>query len=228
MTSMAQPSPDFLYPFLRGERQNPERLDEGLLESVRQKAQHSVDIKQEFFAENTEKVVAVSRAIARVYESGGKLLAMGNGGSSCDAAHVTVEFEHPITAGRPALTAMNLGADIAMITAVGNDVGFANVFTRQVIAHGRPGDALIGFSTSGNSENLMNAFAKAKEIGLVTIGLAGGDGGQMASSDSVEHCLVVRTDSIHRVQECHVAAYHILWDLVHTLLADSRGGLAEG
>ena len=222
---MAVVSPNFLYPFLHGKPQDATRLDEGLLESVRQKAKHSVDVKQEFFAENAEKMVAIARAIAEVYESGGKLLAMGNGGSSCDAAHVTVEFEHPITAGRPALTAINLGSDIAMITAVGNDVGFANVFTRQVIAHGKRGDALIGFSTSGNSENLMNAFAKAKEIGLVTIGLAGGDGGQMLTSESVDHCLVVRTDSIHRVQECHVAAYHILWDLVHTLLADKRGGL---
>ena len=138
---------------------------------------------------------------------------------------MTVEFEHPITAGRPALAALNLVADTAMMTAVGNDVGFANVFTRQVIAHGRAGDGLIGISTSGNSENLLNAFAKGKEMGLVTIGLAGGNGGEMKASDAVDHCLVVETDSIHRVQECHVAVYHILWDLVHTLLADERGGL---
>ncbi len=218
-------SSNFLYPFLHGEPQDAVRLDEGLLESVRQKAKHSVDVKQEFFETNAEKVVEVGRAIANVYESGGKLLSMGNGGSSCDAAHITVEFEHPVTAGRPALTAMNLVADVAMVTAVGNDVGFANVFTRQVIAHGKPGDGLIGISTSGNSENLINAFAKAKEMGLVTIGLAGGDGGQMISSGAVDQCLIVESDSIHRVQETHVAIYHVLWDLVHTLLADKRGGL---
>ncbi len=216
---------NFLYPFLHGERQDAARLDEGLLESVRQKAQNSVDVKQEFFAENAELIVEVARAIADVYEADGRLLTMGNGGSSCDAAHVAVEFEHPVTAGRPALTAINLVADMAMITAVGNDVGFAHIYTRQVIAHGRRGDALIGISTSGNSENLLNAFAKAKEIGLVTIGLAGGTGGQMKASSAVDFCLVVPSDSIHRVQECHVAIYHILWDLVHTLLADKRGGL---
>ena len=78
-------------------------------------------------------------------------------------------------------------------------------------------------STSGSSANLMAAFDKARELGLTTIGLAGMDGGAMARSPSLDHCLVVRTDSIHRIQECHVAIYHILWDLVHTLLADDRG-----
>ncbi|MGH8216887.1 MAG: hypothetical protein ACREPZ_14500, partial [Rhodanobacteraceae bacterium] len=95
------------------------------------------------------------------------------------------------------------------------------------IAHGRRGDGLVGFSTSGNSTNLLRAFARAREMGLTTIGLAGGDGGEMARSPDIEHCLTVPTDSIHRVQETHVATYHILWDLVHTLLADERGGLGQ-
>jgi len=112
-----------------------------------------------------------------------------------------------------------------MLTAVGNDVGFRHVFVRQLIAWARAGDALIGVSTSGNSANLLAAFAKAKEIGLVTIGLAGMDGGAMGKSPDIDHCLIVRTNSIHRIQETHVAIYHILWDLVHTLLADQRGDL---
>lgn len=224
---MAATSPNFLYPFLHGESQDAARLDKGLMESVRQKANDSVSVKQEFFAANAKEVVDVARAITGVYESGGKLLTMGNGGSSCDAAHITVEFEHPVTAGRPALTAINLVADMAMITAVGNDVGFAHIYTRQMIAQGKKGDAVIGISTSGNSENLINGFATAKELGIVTIGLAGGTGGQMKASASVDHCLVVPSDSIHRIQECHVAIYHILWDLVHTLLADKRGGLGN-
>lgn len=153
---------------------------------------------------------------------------MGNGGSSCDAAHIAVEFNHPVTAGRPALAAVNLTADLAMISAVGNDVGFEHVFVRQVIAQARPGDGLIGVSTSGNSPNLIAAFAKAKELGLVTIGLAGGDGGLMRRAGTVDHCLVVPSSSIHRIQECHVAAYHILRDLVHTPLASDRGAAASG
>ncbi len=114
-----------------------------------------------------------------------------------------------------------------MLSAVGNDVGFAHVFVRQLVALSRPGDALLGISTSGNSENLLQAFSKAREIGMTTIGFAGGDGGRMRTSRAVEHCLVVATTSVHRIQECHVTAYHILWDLVHTLLADDRGS-AQG
>ena len=132
---------------------------------------------------------------------------------------------HPVTAGRPALTAINLVADTAMLTAVGNDVGFAHIFVRQLLAQARRGDALIGVSTSGNSANLLAAFAKACELGVATIGLCGNDGGRMAVTGVLDHCLVVRSESVHRIQETHVAIYHILWDLVHTLLADDRGGL---
>jgi D-sedoheptulose 7-phosphate isomerase len=219
------PALQSLYPFLHGARQDAARLDEALLESVRQKAQDSLAVKEAFFNQNAAQVVEAARAIATTYENGGRLLAMGNGGSSCDAAHIAVEFLHPVTAGRPALSAVNLVADTAMMTAVGNDIGFAHIFVRQLIAQARPGDALLGISTSGNSDNLLSAFAKAKEMGLATIGLAGGEGGKMKQSRNVDHCLVVPSDSIHRVQECHVAIYHILWDLVHTLLADKRGRL---
>jgi D-sedoheptulose 7-phosphate isomerase len=111
-----------------------------------------------------------------------------------------------------------------MLTAVGNDVGFGHVFVRQVAAQCRAGDGLVGISTSGNSENLVLAFARAKELGVVTIALTGKTGGALAALD-LDHCLVVETDSIHRIQECHVVIYHLLWDLVHTLLADDRGAL---
>ncbi|CAB3799165.1 D-sedoheptulose-7-phosphate isomerase [Pararobbsia alpina] len=215
-----------LYPFLHGERQDPAKLDAALLESVAQKASASVDAKRAFFAHNATAVVAVAHAIADVYRHGGKLFAMGNGGSSCDAAHITVEFLHPITAGRPALAAINLVADTAMMTAVGNDVGFAHIYVRQLVAQAQRGDGLIGVSTSGNSENLLAAFEKAREMGVTTIGLSGHDGGRMAAQGALDHCLVVPSDSIHRIQETHVAIYHILWDLVHTLLADERGSLA--
>jgi D-sedoheptulose 7-phosphate isomerase len=216
-----------LYPFLHGGHKDPAKENAGLLESVRQKAGHSVEVKRSFFAENGQQVVEAARAIAEVYRRGGRMFAMGNGGSSCDAAHFAVEFLHPITAGRPALAAINLTCDVAMLTAVGNDVSFEHIFVRQVIAQGRKGDGLIGFSTSGNSANLLAAYARAKAIGLTTIGLAGGDGGRMAASADLDHCLMVRTDSIHRVQEVHVAIYHVMWDLVHTLLADDRGNLHE-
>lgn len=216
-----------LYPFLHGKAQDPDKLDAALLHSVAEKARESRETNATFFGESAPVLVAAAKAVAGVYRKRGQLFSMGNGGSSCDASHVAVEFVHPITAGRPALAATNLVADLAMISAVGNDVGFEHVFTRQIIAHGRAGDGLIGISTSGNSNNLIGAFVKAKEMGIVTIGLAGGDGGRMKTSGVVDHCLIVPTQSIHRTQECHVIAYHILWDLVHTLLADDRGSAAN-
>jgi D-sedoheptulose 7-phosphate isomerase len=212
-----------LYPFLHGKRQDAVKLDDALAHSVSVKAAESRAASEAFFAANTQALVGAAHALAHMWRSGGRLLAMGNGGSSCDAAHVTVEFLHPITAGRPALATVNLGADLAMLSAVGNDVGFDQVFARQIEAHGRAGDAVIGFSTSGNSANLLEGFATARRRGLVTLGFAGGDGGRMKSSGLVDHVLVAETQSVHRVQECHVAGYHILWDLVHTLLADARG-----
>jgi len=207
-----------LYPFLHGDSR---KLEASLLASITDKAAESRRTNEAFFAEQSGALVNAAKTIAAVYRAGGRLLAMGNGGSSCDAAHVAVEFAHPVTAGRPALPAINLCADVAFASAVANDVGFEHVFVRQLISLGRKGDVLIGFSTSGNSQNLIGAFSKARELGIATIGFAGGDGGRMKGV--AEHCLVVPSASIHRVQECHVAAYHVLWDLVCTLLADDRG-----
>ena len=216
-----------LYPFLAADPHDAERMTQVLLESVRQKAAASVAVKQQFFRDCAPQVVAAARALAAVYVRGGRLYTMGNGGSSCDSAHIAVEFQHPVTAGRPALAAHNLADDSAMLTAVGNDLGFQHVFLRQVIALMRAEDALVGVSTSGNSENLLLAFTAAKRLGATTIGFAGGDGGKMRGNADVDYCLVAPSDSIHRVQETHVAIYHILWDLTHTLLADSRGSAAK-
>jgi D-sedoheptulose 7-phosphate isomerase len=213
-----------LYPFLHGRKQDPRAMNAALLEAVGEKVARHRDVIDAFFAANSAAVIAAAGALADTYRSHGRLFTMGNGGSSCDAAHVAVEFSHPVTAGRPALTAIDLSADRTMLTAVANDVGFAHIFARQVIAQGRAGDTLLGLSTSGNSQNLVKAFLKAKEMGLTTIGLAGMSGGEMAKI-GLDHCLVVESDSIHRIQECHVTVFHVLWDLVHTLLADDRGSL---
>lgn len=197
-------------------------IDHLLLESLRQKCADSVRVKQAFFAEQATRIVGAAHLLADTFRAGGRLFTLGNGGSSCDAAHLAVEFQHPVTAGRPALPAINLSQDMAMITAVANDIGFAHVYTRQVLAHVRPHDCVVAISTSGNSENLLAGLAAARQRGASTLGLAGGDGGRMAGGVACDICLVVPTDSIHRVQETHVALYHVLWDLTHTLLADDR------
>lgn len=212
-----------LYPFLHGKTKEHASEQAMLLESVKQKVRESVSAKEQFFADNAQALIEMSAAIAGVYRTKNRMFSMGNGGSSCDAMHFAVEFQHPVTAGRPALPCTSLTTDTAMISAVANDVGVDHIFSRQVEALGRSGDGLIGFSTSGNSKNLLEAFQRAKRMGMITFGLAGGDGGEMMTSNLIDHCLVVRTDSIHRVQESHVTTYHIIWDLVHTLLADYRG-----
>ena len=216
-----------LYGFLYKDKQTPEQKREGLLTSIEKKVAHSISTKQQFFDDNKELLIETVQAIADVYDNDGRMFSMGNGGSSCDAAHFAVEFQHPVTTGRPALPAMNLMMDMVMVSAVANDLGVQHVFSRQIGAHGRKGDGLMGFSTSGNSKDIMEGYRRAKELGMVTMGMAGGDGGAMKSSGLVDHCLVVETDSIHRTQESHVTCYHIIWDLVHTVLADTRGNITQ-
>jgi D-sedoheptulose 7-phosphate isomerase len=213
-----------LYPHLApsGQTASPARLDEALLDALQQKCRESVDVKQRFFDSQGVDVLHAAHVLADSYRQGGKLYTFGNGGSSCDAAHIAVEFQHPVTAGRPALAAQNLAQDMAMITAVGNDVGIAEIYARQMPGLIRAGDVALGISTSGNSLNVLKALEVARSLGARTIGLSGGDGGEMARAASVELCLVVHSDSIHRVQETHVAIYHVLWDLVHSLLAGDR------
>ena len=199
------------------------RLDAALREALLAKCRDSVEVKSRFFDSHADQVLRAAHLLADSYRAGGRLYTMGNGGSSCDAAHVAVEFQHPVTAGRPALPATNLAQDMAMISAVGNDVGFDQVFARQMPGLVRRGDVALGVSTSGNSANVLRGLETAHALGCRTLALAGGDGGAMARAPYVDLCLVVGSDSIHRVQETHVAIYHVLWDLVHSLLADDRG-----
>jgi D-sedoheptulose 7-phosphate isomerase len=225
MSNTAEDFSKTFYPFLHDDEKRREGgagLPEGFMDELSQalvaKARESAEVKTLFFEENKGAILQASLAMARVFHHGRKLLICGNGGSATDAEHVATEFMHPITVGRRALPALSLTNDAATMTAVANDVSFADVFSRQIIALGKAGDVLLGVSTSGNSENLLRAFETAKRIGLVTIGYAGGDGGRMIASGAVDYCLTVPTASVHRVQETQVTLYHIMWDLVHELL----------
>lgn len=229
---MSRSAEDFsrsFYPFLHEGDREPQELMGELRFSLLEKARESVEVKSKFFEENKDAILAASLQIAKSFHRGGKLLVCGNGGSSTDAQHVAVEFMHPVIVGRKALPAICLTNDMAMVTAVANDVGFGDVFTRQIIALGREGDVLLGISTSGNSENLAHAFATARRMKLATVGFAGGDGGKMCDlrdKGLLDFCLTVPTSSIHRVQETHVALYHVMWDMVHTFL--QHRSLVEG
>jgi D-sedoheptulose 7-phosphate isomerase len=209
------------YPFLHEDDKKPQDLMEDLRFSLMEKVRESVEVKSTFFEENKDTILAASLQMAKAFHQGRKMLVCGNGGSATDAQHIAVEFMHPITVGRKALPAICLSNDMAMITAVANDVGFDDVFSRQIIALASPGDILLGISTSGNSENLGHAFATARRLKLTTIGYAGGDGGKMLQLHNdglLDFCMTVPTSSVHRIQESHVTLYHIMWDMVHTFL----------
>jgi D-sedoheptulose 7-phosphate isomerase len=222
---MGKAAEDFsrsFYPFLHDtEKKEPQELMEELRFSLLEKARESIEVKAKFFEDNKNTILAASLALAKAFHRGRKLLVCGNGGSATDAQHIAVEFMHPVIVGRRALPAICLANDMAMVTAVANDVGFDDVFTRQIIALGQEGDCVLGISTSGNSENLLHAFRTARRMKMTTIGFAGNEGGKMAemcAADSLDFCLNVPTSSIHRIQETHVALYHIMWDMVHTFL----------
>lgn len=219
-----KPDLDALYPFLADRKTDPENMNRALLDSVRRKAADHRSVLDRFIATNTQAIVDCAKAVANIYRNKGRLFTLGNGGSSCDASHIAVEFLHPVTAGRPALPAFDLSIDKTLMSAVANDVGFDQVYARQIENLVAAGDGVIAVSTSGNSGNLVNAMTQSRKQGCVTIALVGSDGGRLRNL-GLDHCIVVDSDSIHRIQECHVMIYHILWDLVHTLLADERGDL---
>ena len=150
------------------------------------------------------------------FAAGGRLFAFGNGGSATDAEAAAHRFLHPAH-GR-SLPARSLVSDPSVLTALGNDVGFELVFSRQLIAHARAEDIALGFSTSGGSPNVLRAFAEARSRDLLTVGTCGYDGGAMAASGDVQHCLVVRSDSVHRVQESQQALSFALWSAVQRVL----------
>jgi D-sedoheptulose 7-phosphate isomerase len=159
-----------------------------------------------------EKIVDAANVIAESLKSGGKVLLFGNGGSAADAQHLAAEFVGRFVLERSPLAGIALTTDSSILTAVGNDYGFDQVFVRQILALGRPGDVAIGISTSGNSPNVIKAVQAAAERGLRTIGLAGRDGGALAGA--VEIAITVPSTNTARIQECHIAVGHVLCELV--------------
>ena len=182
-------------------------------ETVLRKSRESASTQERFFSENADRISECAAAMAAAFERGAKLFAMGNGGSSCDAQHVAVEFMHPILEKRQALPAMTLATEPALLTAVSNDQDFSLAFTQQLRLLARQGDIALGISTSGKSAGVARALKAAREMGLLTVGFSGRDGGQMPAM--CDHCFVVPSFSIHRIQETHGTLLHVLWDLVH-------------
>jgi D-sedoheptulose 7-phosphate isomerase len=209
---------DFLYPFIEGDERDVGSLLVDLGHSAEAKVTASAELRRTTLDNSTDIIERAASAMTDRFLAGGRLFVFGNGGSSTDAASLASLFVRPPW-GRP-LPARNLVDDSAVLTALGNDVGFELVFSRQLIAHAGALDIAVGLSTSGNSRNLLQCFAEAVGRGLLTIGLAGYNGGEMAASPHVQHCLVVDADSVHRIQETQAALGFALWRAVQTGLAN--------
>jgi D-sedoheptulose 7-phosphate isomerase len=206
---------DFLYPFIERNERDGGALLHDLARSAEAKMEMSDALREATLAALDGGLHATADAMAQRFAGGGRLYAFGNGGSATDAASVIALFSRP-PSGR-SFPARSLVADQAVLTALANDVGYELVFSRQLISMATSTDIALGLSTSGSSANLLRAFAEARRLGMLTIGLAGYDGGSMAAAGTVDHCLVVRSDSVHRIQEVQSAVVYELWQLVQSL-----------
>ena len=197
----------FLYPFLDEREDKLEPVVEDVRRSVLAKAAEIDALRAQTLTDNAVALGEAAAALRRCFEGGGKLLALGNGGSATDAMDVVADFR---AAGRPAI---DLTEDPAILTAIANDIGTDAIFSRQVIAHGAAGDALIALSTSGNSSNVIAGLVQARRQGLVTVAMVGYDGGRVAEEGLADHVVVTRSEHIPRIQEAQASAYHALREL---------------
>ncbi len=190
-------------------------------ETIKRSYRESIKVKEEFFKKNIETVILSSRTIADAFTSGCKLLIIGNGGSAADAQHIAAEFVNRFVIERPPLPAIALTTDSSLLTSIGNDYEFEQVFSKQVKALGREGDVLLAISTSGSSANIIKALKTAGDSGITTIGLTGKDGGRMANMVDIH--LHAESGVTARVQEVHITVCHIICELVDYILFQKAG-----
>lgn len=205
-----------LYPFLAAGASDRTDLRRQLRRSTQEKGREIVALRERVLREFADRLSACAAEMAARFDRGGRLYAFGNGGSSSDAQAVVQLFLSP-PHGRP-LPAIALTNDVAAVTALSNDVGFDVVFSRQLDAFGRPDDIAFALSTSGGSTNVLRGLEQATRAGMLTVGLAGHDGGAMAGSGTVEHLFVMPSSSVHRIQEAQTTTYDVLWELVQLAL----------
>src|SRR6201998_874555 len=216
---MSDEPTNFLYPFIDAEEDDPKSLLADLAASAQAKASESLALRRSTLEANADLLDRAATEMARRFAAGGRMFTFGNGGSCTDSTTLARLFARP-PVGTPgkSLPAWSLTAEQAIVTAVGNDVGFELVFARQLIARAKPGDIAIAMSTSGNSPNLLSALAEARQRGLYTVGFAGYDGGRFANNPNVDTCFVVRSQSVHRIQESQALLGYQLWSAVNERL----------
>lgn len=184
--------------------------------------QKSIDVKAKVLQDEAllKTIAAVVDACTEAFEKGNKVLFCGNGGSAADAQHLAAEFSGRFYTDRNPLPSEALHCNTSYLTAVGNDYGYENVYSRAVKAHGRAGDLLVGLSTSGNSENIVRAFDVAHELGMKTVGFTGDTGGRMAPLS--DYLINIPSKDTPRIQECHITVGHIICQLVETKLFSEK------
>ncbi len=213
------------YPFLfEGGKASLDDVLAQVRHSTLEKCREVIGLRRRTLESSGERIIAAGQAMARAFGKGATLLAFGNGGSTTDAQDLVAELLTPPFSDWQPLPAIALTNDIAVITAVGNDVGFDNIYARQVIAFGRRGDIALGISTSGNSTNVLLALEQARKQGLLTIGLTGYDGGKMMRSSALDFCINSPSDHIPRIQEAQATAYHALLEVIHRLMKANPEG----
>lgn len=183
---------------------------------IKRDLREAVETKEAFFKHSTNLVIDAARLIADAFKNNCKLLICGNGGSAADAQHIAGEFVNRFMIERPPLPAIALTVDTSVITSIGNDYDFSQIFSKQVKALGKEGDVMLAISTSGNSTNIIKALKAARDIGIKNIGLTGKGGGKMAGM--VDILLNVDSDCTPRIQEVHILASHIICELVDHIL----------
>jgi len=178
-------------------------------------------------ADQAQAVAAACHQMALRFHQGGKLIVFGTGGASTDAQHVAVEFVHPVIVGKRALPAISLTSDVATVTGVAADSGMAAIFSHQLRYLGAPADIALGISSGGNCASVLAGVLTARELGMLTIALVGGDGGAIAACPAVDHLLIARSADPRIVKEMQVTTYHVLWELVHVFF-EQPGVLSPG
>jgi len=207
----------FLYPFLGEQEHDLNAVLADVAASAMAKGEEASALREQTVGDGAETLRAAAAELRAAFEAGGRLLALGNGGSATDAMDVVADFAGPpAERGWPPRRALDLTADTAIITAIANDIGTEAIFARQVIAYGRPGDVLIALSTSGNSLSVLEALGEARRRGLRTIAFVGYDGGRVAAEGLADHVVVTRSQHIPRIQEAQATAYHVLRELVES------------
>lgn len=166
-------------------------------------------------ARDAERVARACHDMALRFQRGGKLIVFGNGGPSTDAQHISVEFVHPVIVGKRALPAISLTNDVATLTGIARQQGLDEVFAHQLRHLAAPPDIALGVSSDGRCRNVLRGLEQAHRLGMLTVALTGGDGGEIARSATVDHAFVVPSGDPAVVKEIHVTTYHILWELVH-------------